>query len=273
MTRDNKLIYGWIRKATGLDNIKMIIFIIISLAGFIGVWWLIAEYIYISEYLPTPLLVWDAFINSFTHRDPVMGIDMWQNISSSLQRFAYGFLLAFIIAVPAGLLMGFSKLLDMLIKPVVEVFRPIPPIAWVPIFLLALGIFWGPIVVIFIGVFFPLLSNVYFGVKSVDPVLLDAARTQGAGRFDIFGKVILPSTVPFIMTGIRIGLGIGWMCIVAAEMIGARGGGVGYYISIQGQIGNYPGMFAGIAVIAILGILTTGVMGQIEKKLNQRMGF
>ena len=182
-------------------------------------------------------------------------------------------MLALIIAVPVGLIMGTSKIFDLLIRPIVEVFRPIPPIAWVPIFLLALGMFWGPIIVIFIGVFFPLLSSVYFGVKSVDPVLLDAAKTQGAGKLNIFAKVILPYTVPFIMSGIRIGLGIGWMCIVAAEMIGARGGGIGYYISIQGELGNYPGVFAGIVVIAILGILTTGVSGYVEQTLNKRMGF
>jgi ABC-type nitrate/sulfonate/bicarbonate transport system permease component len=273
MTSASTSIIKWMRKRLGLDKLETLGFIIISLVGFISLWYVIAHYFYVSDYLPSPELVWKAFINSFEHNDPVMGINMWQNIIKSLERFAYGFLLAFIVAVPVGLIMGTSKIFDMLIKPIVEVFRPIPPIAWVPIFLLALGMFWGPIIVIFIGVFFPLLSSVYFGVKSVDPVLLDAAKTQGAGKLDIFGKVILPSTVPFIMSGIRIGLGIGWMCIVAAEMIGARGGGIGYYISIQGEIGNYPGVFAGIVVIAILGILTTGASGYLEQLLNKRMGF
>ncbi len=272
MSKSYESLLKFLKDNFGQKFFKIIIFVIISLAGFVAVWWA-GSILLRSDYLPTPPGVWEAFISSFTRDDPVLGINMWQNIFVSLQRFIAGFLLAFIVAIPVGLVMGFSKLVDLLVKPIIELFRPIPPIAWVPFFLLFLGIFWGPIVIIFIGVFFPLLSSVYFGVKSVDPILLDAARTQGAGRGAIFSKVILPYTVPYIMTGIRIGLGIGWMCIVAAEMIGATGGGIGYYISVQGDIGNYPSMFAGIAVIAILGIATTGLSGYIEKRLNQRTGL
>jgi len=127
--------------------------------------------------------------------------------------------------------------------------------------------------VIFIGVLFPLLSNIYFGVKSVEPILLDAARTQGASRLQLFTKVVFPYTVPFLMTGIRIGMGIGWMCIVAAEMIGVRGGGIGYYISLQANLGLYDFMFAGMIVIAVLGLATTGIMQYIENVTNRRMGI
>jgi ABC-type nitrate/sulfonate/bicarbonate transport system permease component len=272
MSESPSTLFKFLKDSFGQKYVKIFIFVIISLAGFVAVWWAGSAYLR-SDYLPDPLQVFNAFIKAFTQNDPVLGINMWQNIYVSLQRFAAGFLLAFVVAVPVGLIMGFSKLADLLVKPIIELFRPIPPIAWVPFFLLFLGIFWGPIVIIFIGVFFPLLSSVYFGVKSVDPILLDAARTQGAGRSAIFSKVILPYTVPYIMTGIRIGLGIGWMCIVAAEMIGARGGGIGYYISVQSEIGNYPAMFAGIGVIAILGIVTTGLSGYIEKRLSERTGL
>jgi len=128
--------------------------------------------------------------------------------------------------------------------------------------------------VIFVGVLFPLLSNIYFGVKSVDPILMDAARTQGASRLQIFTKVVFPYTIPFLMTGIRIGMGIGWMCIVAAEMIGAQGGGLGYYIITQAlTLGLYDKMFAGMIVVAILGLLTTGIMQYLENVTNRRMGI
>jgi NitT/TauT family transport system permease protein len=258
-------------KSFGKKNLKSLFFVTVSLVGFVLIWWIAAS-LYHIDYFPTPDKVYNAFINSFTHDDPFLGINMWQNISASLQRFATGFLLAFLLAVPLGLLMGSSRILDSLLKPIIELFRPIPPIAWVPIFLIALGFFWGPVFIIFIGVFFPLTSSVYFGVKSVDPVLLDAARTQGAGPAAIFSKVVLPSTVPHIMTGIRIGLGIGWMCIVAAEMIGAVGGGVGYYLTVQQLVGNYPALYGGIVVIALLGLATTGLSGYVEKRLAQRMG-
>ena len=247
-------------------------FVAISLSVFVVIWWL-GAIVYHSEYLPTPPQVYDAFIKSFTRVDPFIGNTMWQNIYVSLIRLVEGFLLALAVAIPLGLLMGYFRTVDALFKPVVELFRPIPPIAWVPFFLITLKFFWGPIMIIFIGVFFPLLSSVYFGVKSVDPILLDAARTQGAGRTTIFTKVILPFTVPFMMTGIRIGLGIGWMCIVAAEMISSEGGGIGYFIYTHGNVGDYPGMFAGIAVIALLGIATTGVSTYIENRMGKRMGL
>ncbi|MGD0817795.1 MAG: ABC transporter permease [Methanomassiliicoccales archaeon] len=272
MTKALEKINKQLKKGFGKKNIKSLIFIIISLAGFVLIWW-VAALLYNIDYFPTPDKVYDAFIKGFTQVDPFLGNYMWQNIFASLQRFAYGFALAFVLAVPIGLLMGFSRIFDSLLKPIIELFRPIPPIAWVPVFLIALGFFWGPVFIIFIGVFFPLMSSVYFGVRSVDPILLDAARTQGAGKVSIFSKVILPYTVPYIMTGIRIGLGIGWMCIVAAEMIGSLGGGIGYYIYTHSNAGDYPGMFAGIVWIALLGISTTGLSGIAEKRLAHRMGI
>ncbi|HSV42002.1 MAG TPA: ABC transporter permease subunit, partial [Methanomassiliicoccales archaeon] len=110
------------------------------------------------------------------------------------------------------------------------------------------------------------------GVKSVEPQLIDAAKTLGGSRSDIFAKVVFPYSIPFLMTGIRIGLGIGWMCIVAAEMIGAKGGGVGLYILNQANIGRYEFMFAGMVVIAALGLITTEAAGYIERKVSDRMG-
>ncbi len=246
---------------------------VFSLGMFVLTWWAIAIWANMV-YLPVPPHVLEALIHSFTHVDPNMGTNMWQNIWASLQRFGLGFALALGVAIPLGLVMGYSKKFDALAKPVVEVFRPIPPIAWVPFFIAVFLYFWGPVMVIFIGVLFPLLSNIYFGVKSVEPILLDAARTQGASRIQLFTKVVFPYTVPFLMTGIRIGMGIGWMCIVAAEMIGGQGGGVGFYINLQGTVmGLYDKMFAGMIVIAVLGLLTTGIMQYFENVTNRRMGI
>ena len=252
--------------------VKYSVIAFISLTMFVITWWVISIWADLV-YLPSPPVVLDALIRSFVYEDSSLGVTMWQNMYASLQRFILGFLLAFIVAVPLGLMMGFSKIVELLSKPIVEVFRPIPPIAWVPFFIAVFAYFVGPVMVIFIGVLFPLLSNVYFGVKSVDPMLLDAARTQGASRVQIFTKVIFPYTIPFLMTGIRIGMGIGWMCIVAAEIIGGVGGGVGNYINLQAQLGRYDYMFAGMIVIAILGMLTTGIAQYVEGITNRRMGI
>jgi len=252
--------------------LRTIIITLISLTIFVAVWWIISDFLKL-DYIPPPDSVYRAFIDAFSRADPTTGRVMWDNIAASLQRVVLGFILAFVVAVPLGLLMGFSKTADDFAKPIVEVFRPIPPIAWVPITAIALGAVLGPVAVVFIGVFFPVLSNVIFGVKSIDPILPDAARTLGAKRPSMFSKVIFPYTIPYIMTGIRIGLGIGWMCIVAAEMIIAQGGGVGQYIIFKNEIGQYDYMFAGMIVIAILGLLTTELSGVVERRVSKWMGL
>lgn len=261
-----------LREEFRIELLKKIFITIISLITFVAVWWIISAVLN-TDYLPPPDEVANALVETFVKVDPLTGLNMWDNIVASLRRVLAGFILAFAVAVPLGLVMGFSRRMEEFSKPIVEILRPIPPIAWAPILIIAMGVFLGPVIVVFIGVFFPLLSNVIFGVKSVDPILIDAARTLGARKIDLFNKVILPFTVPYMMTGIRIGLGIGWMCIVAAEFIAAVGGGVGQYIIFKTQVGRYDQVFAGLIVIAILGLLTTELSGYVEKKVSKWMGL
>ncbi len=243
----------------------------VSVIGFIAIWWIASLWLH-KAYLPAPPDVLNAFVKSFDS-DPATQLPMLQQVGSSLGRFVWGFALALAVAIPIGLLMGFSTWGDAIGKPIVELLRPIPPIAWVPLFIVAFGFFFGPILTIFIGVFFPVLSNVIFGVRSVEPPLLDAAKTLGASKFTIFKKVVFPYTIPYLMTGITIGLGIGWMCIVAAEMIGAQGGGVGAIIRANSDIGQYDYMFAGMLMIAILGILTVALSRLVERRVSIWMGM
>jgi len=269
-----------------IANWFKIILGVMSLETFLILWslysgWLHGDWIFSSrprstsaEFLPYPWDVISAFAQSFTVRDPVSHLYMTSHIYASLKRIFFGFVLAFCLAVPLGLLMGRSKNAEALGKPILELFRPIPPLAWVPLFLIALKFFWGPIAIVFLGVFFPILLNVILGAKSVDPMLIDAARALGARRRDVFAKVVLPYTLPYIMTGVTVGLGVGWMCIVAAEMLGAVGGGVGYYIyNMVYQVGMYDKVYAGMAVIGLLSVLTTGVAALFERRLTRWMGM
>lgn len=256
----------WKRRLTDLS------IIVVSISLFVAVWWAFSIWLNLA-YLPPPPEVFDALIKSFVKPDPVLGNLMGQNIMASLERFIGGFLLAFAVAVPLGLLMGFLPKVNTFAKPVIELLRPIPPIAWVPFFFVALGTFWNPIFTVFIGVFFPVLTNVILGVRSVETSMLDAARTQGANRMAIFTKVILPFSIPYLMTGVTIGLGVGWMCIVAAEWYTAEGGGVGYYIITAGNLALYANMFAGMIVIAILGLATVTLSGYLERVIKNRMGM
>ena len=250
----------------------MVLIIIASLTIFVLIWWNVS-YIVNSAAIPLPTQVWRAFVNLFTYGDPISGMTMWAHIGISLERFIGGFILALAVAVPLGLLMGSSKTLSEFMNPILEILRPIAPIAWAPVLLFATGYTWGPMLVVFVGIFFPLLSNTIFGVTKIDRNLIDASKTLGASKLQIFYKVMFPCAIPYIMNGIKIGSGIGWMCIVASELYASYGGGIGYFVGIQASIGFWPNVFVGIGIIAVLGILTTGIFDYIHKTLTKRMGM
>jgi NitT/TauT family transport system permease protein len=251
---------------------RTILIVAASLATLIYVWWILAILIN-TPAVPTPDLVWAAFLDLFRNGDVQTGLSMWDHMAASLKRFMGGFLIAFAIAVPLGLLIGYSKFMDEFTKPIIEVLKPIAPIAWAPVLIFATTLTLGPILVVFVGIFFPLLYNTIFGVKKIDQSLVDASKTLGAKNGQIFYKVMLPCTVPYIMNGIRIGFGIGWMCIVAAEMIAPLGGGMGYFINLQSVLSNWPGVFVGLGIISLLGILTTGLADYAYKVIAKRVGM
>jgi len=252
---------------------RFMLITVTSLAFLIYVWW-IAAIIINTPAIPTPDHVWDALLRLFgPDGDKQTGLSMWEHMYASLKRFLGGFAIAFAVAVPLGLFIGYSKFLDEFTKPIIEVLKPIAPIAWAPVLIFATTLTMGPILVVFVGIFFPLLYNTIFGVKKIEPNLIDAAKTLGAGNGQIFYKVMFPCTVPFIMNGMRIGFGIGWMCIVAAEMIAPLGGGMGYFISLQSVLSNWPNVFVGLIIISILGLLTTGLADYAYRKIAKRMGM
>lgn len=243
-----------------------------TLVCFIVAWWDVSVLLN-STAIPTPLETWVALTDLIQNGDPMTGKSLWDYILSSLQTLLKGFMLALIVAFPLGLLIGYSKPLREFAEPVIEILRPIAPIAWAPIFILAVNYTVGPVLVVFIGIFFPLLTNVVFGVKKIDTNLMDAAKTLGASQSQVFMKVMIPSSVPYLMNGIKVGLGIGWMCIVAAELYAPQLGGIGFYLSEQAVAGFWPGAFAAIVVIAILGLVTTGLAEFVHKKISRGMGM
>lgn len=246
---------------------------ITSLVCFVFAWWDVSLLLN-STAIPTPLETWNALVDLVVNGDSVTGgRTAWAYIGSSLKTFLLGFLLALVVAVPLGLVIGYSKTIREFANPVIEVMRPIAPIAWAPIFILAINYTVGPILVVFIGIFFPVLTNVVFGVQKIDPNLMDAARTMGASPVQVFYKVMVPSAVPYLMNGVKVGLGVGWMCIVAAELYAPQLGGIGYYLSTMATNGLWPNAFAAIVIIAILGIVTTGLAEYVHKVITRRMGM
>ncbi len=243
-----------------------------SLVCFIFAWWDVSV-LANSVAIPTPLETWDALVNLVNNGDTMTDKTVWDYIGSSMKTFLLGFGLALLVAIPLGLVIGYSKTLHEFASPVIEVLRPIAPIAWAPIFILAINYTIGPVLVVFIGIFFPLLTNVVFGVEKIDPNLVDAAKTLGASKYQVFYKVMIPSAIPYVMNGIKVGLGIGWMCIVAAELYAPQLSGIGFYLSEQATAGFWPGAYAAIVIIAILGLLTTGLADYIHKVITSRMGM
>ena len=251
--------------------IRLSIITVISLIVFVWLWWLISL-LANNPVIPDPFMTFEALIKLIQNGDPVTGLSLGTYISSSLTKFIEGFLLALAVALPLGLLLGNFKILREFVSPWIEILRPIAPIAWAPIFILLFGYIEGATFVVFIGIFFPLLTNIIFGVSKIDPVLVDASKTLGASNSQIFLKVLVPSTVPYLMNGIKIGLGIGWMCIVAAELYATPLGGIGFYVANMITYGAFPEAFAGIIIIAVLGLLTTSLAEYISKIVSKRMG-
>ena len=181
---------------------------------------------------------------------------------------AHGFGLAVCVAVPLGLWMGWVRGAFSTLNPLVQILRPISPIAWIPIAILWFGLGDKPaLFIIFLGSFFPIFTNTYVGFRSVAPIHIQAAQCLGAGRWLFFRKVLFPSALPYILTGMRIGLGFGWMCVIAAEMIAATSG-LGYMIQLARNLMETERIFGGMIVIGIVGFAMNQAMLFLEHRLT-----
>ncbi len=223
--------------------------------------------------LPTPGEVWDVLTQTFDpdweDRPRWDSWTMQEHIWLSLLKIIYALILALALAVPLGLLMGFSKRAEAFFLIPIELIRPIPPIAWLAFAIAIITVEpFDVVFIIFLGIFFPIFLNTMDGVKKVDPILVDAAETLGAKRHQIFYKVVFPATVPQMMTGVRVGVGVGWMTIVAAEMVSANGG-IGWFIWTYGTIGRYEEMFAGMLVLGIISVIIARILILSERWLSR----
>jgi NitT/TauT family transport system permease protein len=191
-----------------------------------------------------------------------------ENTYFSLKRVFLGFALACGIAIPLGIFMGWWTRIGDLFDYTIEVLRPIPPLAWIPLILAWFGLgLRSSIIIIFIGAFFPILVNTIEGVKNVNTGLIEVAKTFKAGEYQILRKIVIPSAAPYIVTGLRIGMGIAWMCLVAAEMMpGIAPSGLGYLIWQANYIGNVSIIIAGIVYIGVIGLAIDRTFKFVEKR-------
>ncbi|WP_217424531.1 ABC transporter permease [Nitrogeniibacter mangrovi] len=183
-----------------------------------------------------------------------------------------GFLIATVLGVAMGLLCGRYSLFKGLTFPALEVLRPIPAIAWVPISIMLWPTTESSIVFItFIGAFFPILLNTLHGVMAVDKVLIRAARCLGASEFALMTQVVLQAALPHIFTGLAVGMGVAWVSLIAAEMISGQFG-VGYFTWEAYSLIEYPHIVIGMLVIGVLGLLCSGLIRGVARILMPWQG-
>ncbi len=240
---------------------------VLPLLGFLGVillWWFAATFL--TDLMPTPL---EALIDSREYANPFFrkgpgNLGLGWLLIASLRRVLLGFLLGAVVAIPLGFLIGMSRPAFLALNPLVQIFKPVSPLAWLPI---ALAIFNlaepSAIFVIFITSLWPTIINTALGVSSVNPDYLDVARVLEMPQWKRVIKIILPASLPYIFTGLRISLGIAWLVIVAVEML-TGGVGIGFFVWDQWNRLNLSSVFLAVFVIGITGLLLDYGLGQIQ---------
>ena len=254
-------------KAIRRDALKYLTISIVVVILVLLVWQLAVEFKLVStRFFDSPLGVLETIIDKFTNKKPDGG-RLLQHIWASAKVVWLGFLLAAVIGIPLGLFMGWFGLCDRIIRPLFEMVRPIPSLAWIPIVLLFLGIgVEARAVIIFTGCFVATVLNTYAGIRSTNQTLINVAKTCGAGNFKVFWKVGIPSAMPMIFAGLKTSMGSAWGTIVAAEMLSSSNG-LGYMIQMGRSFGKVSLIMAGIIVIGILGFISSGIVSYVEGKV------
>jgi ABC-type nitrate/sulfonate/bicarbonate transport system permease component len=213
--------------------------------------------------LPSPLLTAQTFVQLAASGA------LLNHAAHSVFRVLSAWSLAALLAVPLGFAMGRWQPLERALDPVIELFRPISPLAWIPLAILWFGIDeGGKIFVIFIGTFFPILLNTIAGAKSIDPVMIRAGRILGCtDNASLFRKVVLPASLPQVIVGLRISFGTGWAAIIAAELVAARSG-LGYLISNGMEVLRSDFVLVGMVTIGVLGVLFDAVFRWFDRRCN-----
>jgi NitT/TauT family transport system permease protein len=252
-----------------LRKLRKSIFSITTLRGIIAIivtiiiWELSARFeVPIIGMIPAPSSVVSSLLEQIQDKA------YWECWVVSYDRVLSGFIIAQIIGIPLGLIMGLSRHIRDLTFPTLEILRPIPPLAWVP----TAVIFWptpemSMIFVTFLGAFFTMVLNILGGVKNIDVRYIRSAQSLGSSGFDIFRRIVLPATLPSLFTGMTVGMGITWAVVVAAEMIASRSG-LGFLTWKAYVAGDYPVIVIGMISIGIAGYISSAVIRILGDRLT-----
>lgn len=216
-------------------------------------------------FLPSPKTVAQQFLNLVQHG--YMGVPLWQHVLTSLARIITAFLLAALVALPLGIGAGLSARARAVLDPLVEFYRPIPPLAYLPLIVIWFGIGEAAkVILIYLAIFAPVFIATVSGVRAVDGSKIRAAQSLGATRWQIIRHVILPGSLGDILTGLRIGLGVGWSTLVAAELI-ASTQGLGFMVQSAAQLLQTDVVVIGILIIALIAVAVEIGLRILQRKL------
>lgn len=215
-----------------------------------------------STILPSPGKVAGTFL------EELLSGELPINAGVSLRRVTIAWLISAVLGVPLGVLIARSSIAEKLIDPVIELFRPISPLAWIPLAILWFGIGEsGKVFIIFIATFFPIVLNTVDGIKRVDPVLLRAGQILGCSNGpELFFRVMLPAAMPSILVGMRVSFGTGWAAIIAAELVAANSG-LGYLIADGMEILRSDLVMVGMIAIGIIGVLVDAIFKKLASRI------
>lgn len=235
-------------------------------AALIGLWFLVTEAGVVKPlFLPSPIAVWNKFVVALTQG--VAGSTLAEHTGASLFRVLSAFALATLTAIPVGIMMGMSRWVRGIFDPVIEFYRPLPPLAYLPLVVIWLGIGEvSKVFLIFLAIFAPMAIAARSGVRSVATEQMHAAYAMGASRTQVLTHVVTKAALPEIFTGMRIGIGVGWTTLVAAEMVAAREG-LGFMVLNAAQFLDSATVIMGIMVIGAFAFGFDLLIRQAEKRL------
>jgi NitT/TauT family transport system permease protein/sulfonate transport system permease protein len=235
----------------------------LGLLAFFAVWQIVTGFGFVDGFLlPSPVGVAEALWQ--------LSLDgsLWVHLAASLQRVAVGFLLACVVGLILGMICGWWRTASDYVRPVIEALRPIPPLAWIPITILWFGLGdASSYFLVFLGAVFPAFVATYTAVRSLDQNQMNAALCLGARPWQLFWDVLIPASLPIILPGLRIALGVGWMCVVTAELIAAQTG-LGYMIQQSRMLFQINNVVAGMVTIGLVGFAMSAVLERVERRVN-----
>ncbi|EPJ3205555.1 taurine ABC transporter permease TauC [Salmonella enterica subsp. enterica serovar Derby] len=239
-----------------------------TLVVILVVWWTVAALQLISPlFLPAPGQVLQKLI-TIAGPQGFMDATLWQHLAASLARIVIALLAAVLLGVPVGIAMGLSPTIRGILDPIIELYRPVPPLAYLPLMVIWFGIGeTSKILLIYLAIFAPVAMSALAGVRSAQQVRVRAAQSLGASRAQVLWFVILPGALPEILTGLRIGLGVGWSTLVAAELIAATRG-LGFMVQSAGEFLATDVVLAGIAVIAVIAFILELGLRALQRRLT-----